>query len=110
MTALSQFAHKSPKLSGSHQTEPVPVRAKSTRGSPVAARPCRRAGATGAGPCHDPRAAVARPARPDRDGGDAGLDHDAPSGSSEVPPRLATDVDAGRGVGADPGPSMRGPP
>src|SRR5207247_11096493 len=24
MTALSQFAHKSPKLSGSHQTEPVP--------------------------------------------------------------------------------------
>jgi hypothetical protein len=25
MTALSQFAHKSPKLSGSHQTEPVPT-------------------------------------------------------------------------------------
>ena len=25
MTVLSQFAHKSPKLSGSHQTEPVPV-------------------------------------------------------------------------------------
>src|SRR5438876_12320059 len=25
MTALSQFAHKSPKLSGSHQTEPVPA-------------------------------------------------------------------------------------
>jgi hypothetical protein len=24
MTALSQFTHKSPKLSGSHQTEPVP--------------------------------------------------------------------------------------
>ena len=24
MTALSQFAHKSPKLSGSHQTEPEP--------------------------------------------------------------------------------------
>ena len=24
MTALPQFAHKSPKLSGSHQTEPVP--------------------------------------------------------------------------------------
>ena len=25
MTALSQFAHKSPKLIGSHQTEPVPT-------------------------------------------------------------------------------------
>jgi hypothetical protein len=25
MTALSQFTHKSPKLSGSHQTEPVPL-------------------------------------------------------------------------------------
>src|SRR6266853_1821788 len=57
----------------------------------------------------DPRAAVARQASPDRDGGDAGVDHDAPSGSREVPPRLAPGVGTGRGVGANPGAGRRGP-
>src|SRR5258708_21994501 len=86
-----------------------PVSAESGGASCVAAGPWRSTSAAGAGPCHADRAAVARQARPDRDGGDAGVDHDAASRSREVPPRLATDVDAGRGVGAFPGSGMRGP-
>src|SRR6476620_3215125 len=85
------------------------VRAKSARGRTVAAGPCRSAGSTGAGPRHDPRAAIARQARPDSDGGDTGVAYDAASGSSEIPSRLAADVDAGGGVGAEPRAGMRGP-
>src|SRR6266446_1282311 len=86
-----------------------PVRAKSAGGSTVAAGPRRCAGPAGAGQRDDPRAAVARQASPDSGGGDAGVDHDAAAGSREIPPRLAADVDAGGGVGAEPGPGMRGP-
>ncbi|MBM3224653.1 MAG: hypothetical protein FJZ47_12730, partial [Candidatus Tectomicrobia bacterium] len=80
-----------------------PVRAQSAGGRTAAAGPRRRASPADAGPRHDHRAAVARQARPDSDGGEAGVDHDAPSGSRAVPPRMATAMDAGRGVGADPG-------
>ena len=76
---------------------------------PLRLGPCCGAGPAGAGPRHAHRAAVARQARPDRDGGDAGVDHDVASGSQEIPPRLAADVDAGGGVGAAPGAGMRGP-
>src|SRR5712691_1728549 len=86
-----------------------PVRAKSAGGRTVAAGPRRGAGPAGAGPRDDHRAAVARQASPDSDGGDAGVDHDAASGSREIPPRLAADVDAGGGVGAAPGAGRRGP-
>src|SRR5256712_7082271 len=86
-----------------------PVRAKSAGGSTVAAGPRRGAGPAGAGQRDAHRAAVARHASPDRDGGDAGLDHDAASGSSEIPPRMAADLDAGGGVGAEAGAGRRGP-
>src|SRR5882724_10915160 len=86
-----------------------PVRAKSAGGRIVAAGPCRRAGPTGAGPRHDPRAAVARQACPDSHGGDAGITYDAAPGSSEIPPRLAADVDTGGGVGTTPRAGRRGP-
>src|SRR5216683_1353452 len=86
-----------------------PVRAKSAGGRTVAAGPCRRAGPTGAGPRHDPRAAVARQACPDSHGGDAGVTYDAAPGSSEIPPRLAADVDTGGGVGTTPRAGRRGP-
>src|SRR5712691_6326745 len=86
-----------------------PVRAQSAGESTVAAGPCRGAGPTGAGPRHDPRAAVARPARPDRHGGDAGVTDDAAPGSSAIPPRLAADVDTGGGVGTTPRAGRRGP-
>src|SRR6266849_5186837 len=86
-----------------------PVRAKSAGGRTVAAGPCRRAGPTGAGPRHDPRAAVARQACPDSHGGDAGVTYDAAPGSSEIPLRLAADVDTGGGVGTTPRAGRRGP-
>src|SRR3989442_14804195 len=86
-----------------------PVRAKSAGGSTVAAGPRRGAGPAGAGQRDAHRAAVARRASPDRDGGDAGLAPDAASGSSEIPPRRAAEVAAGGGVGAEAGAGRRGP-
>src|SRR5260370_40459967 len=45
----------------------------------------------------------------DSHGGDAGVTYDAAPGSSEIPPRLAADVDTGGGVGTTPRAGRRGP-
>src|SRR3977135_4331485 len=79
-----------------------PVRAKSAGGKTVAAGPCRRGGPTGGG-------GAPRHACPARQGGDAGVTYDAAPGSSEIPPRLAADVDTGGGVGTTPRAGRRGP-
>jgi len=47
-------------------------------------------------------------ARPASDGGDAGVDHDAAARSRKNTPRLAADVDAGGGVGAECSAGRRG--
>ena len=86
-----------------------PGRAPSARGSTVAAGPRRGAGPAGAGPCDAHGAAVARQARPDRDGGEAGGAPDAAAGSKAIPPRLAADVAAGGGGGVEPGAGRRAP-
>ena len=78
-----------------------PVRAKSAGGRPVALQPCRSTSPISAGMRHAHGAAIARQARPASDGGEADVDHKALSRSQEIPPRLATDVDAGGGVGTN---------